>query len=90
MANHKSAVKRARQMETRNEVNRSRRSKVRTLAKAVDAAVADNNAEGAKAALLAAESGLARAAGAGMLHPRTAARKTSRLAKKVKKAAQGV
>lgn len=87
MANHKSAAKRARQSVKRNELNRARRSKVRTLAKAVVTAAAAKDVDGAKKALVAAESGLARAAGRGTLHWKTAARKTSRLAKAVKKAA---
>jgi small subunit ribosomal protein S20 len=87
MANHKSAAKRARQTVKKNELNRSRRSKVRTLAKAVEKAVGEKNASDAKSALRTAESGLARAARKGTLHPKTASRKTSRLAKAVKKVA---
>lgn len=86
MANHKSAAKRARQTLVRNTVNRARRSKVQKLSRAVDAALATKGAD-VKETLRAAESGLARAAGAGTLHRKTAARKVSRLAKKVKKAA---
>lgn len=86
MANHKSAAKRARQTVKRNEVNRARRSKVRSLAKAVEIAAA-KDVSGAKTALKVAESALARAAGRGTLHKKTAARKISRLAKRVKKAA---
>ena len=89
MANHKSAAKRARQTITRNELNRSRRSKVRSLTKTVEKAVAAKDAAGAKTLLVAAEAGLARAAGKGTLHPKTAARKTSRLAKAIKKLALG-
>jgi small subunit ribosomal protein S20 len=89
MANHKSAVKRARQNVKRNEMNRARRSKVRTLAKAVETAVQGKNIDGATTALRAAEAGLARAAGRGTMHKKTASRKISRLAKKVKKAAKG-
>lgn len=87
MANHKSAAKRARQSVKSNELNRARRSKVRTLAKAVETAVAAKDAPAAKIALKSAESALARAAGRGTLHWKTAARKTSRLAKSVKAAA---
>jgi len=85
MARHKSAEKRARQSAKRNELNRMRRSKIRTLAKALEKALEKDDAKGVTAALRAAESGLARAAGKGTLHWRTAARKTSRLAKKVNK-----
>lgn len=86
MANHKSAVKRARQTVKRNAINRARRSKVLTLTKAVDAAIAGKDEATVKAALRKAESGLARAAGRGTLHKKTAARRIARLSKKVKKA----
>lgn len=89
MANHKSAAKRARQTVKRNELNRSRRSKVRTLTKAVEKAVIAKDGATAKTSLRASESALARAAGKGTLHPKTAARKTSRLAKAVKKLVLG-
>lgn len=88
MANHKSAAKRARQSVKRNELNRARRSKVRSLAKAVENAVAAKDLPTAKTSLKVAESALARAAGRGTMHWKTAARKTSRLAKRVKAAAK--
>ncbi|NTU76453.1 MAG: 30S ribosomal protein S20 [Alphaproteobacteria bacterium] len=87
MATHKSAAKRARQTIKRNALNRSRRAKVRSLTKTVEVAAAKKDVETAKKALRAAESALARAAGRGTLHWKTAARKTSRLAKSVKAAA---
>lgn len=87
MANHKSAAKRARQNVKRNELNRARRAKVRTIVKATDKALAAKDAAGAKSSLVAAEAALARAACRGTLHKKTAARKTSRLAKAVKKLA---
>ena len=87
MANHKSAAKRARQTIKRNELNRASRSKMRSLAKAVEKAVAGKDAATAKTTLRSAEAGLARAAGKGVIHRNTAARKTSRLAKAVKKVA---
>ena len=86
MANHKSAAKRARQSLKRNTLNRMRRTKVRSLTKAVDTAVAGKDAKTATKALRTAESSLARAAQRGTLHWKTAARKTSRLAKRVKAA----
>lgn len=86
MANHKSAAKRARQTIKRNELNRASRSKVRTLTKAVEKALGSKDVTTAKTSLRSAEAGLARAAGKGVIHRNTAARKTSRLAKAVKKA----
>ena len=87
MANHKSAVKRARQSVKRNELNRARRTKVRGLAKDVENLAAAGNVVEAKTALRKAESSLAKAANSKTLHWKTAARKTSRLAKRVKAAA---
>jgi len=84
MANHKSAAKRARQTETRNVLNRARLSKVRTAAKKVVLAVESGNEEEARTALIKAESELARAAGRGTVHKKTASRKISRLVKQVK------
>jgi len=86
MAIHKSAAKRARQSVKRNELNRSRRAKVRTLVKAVEKTVEAGDVKTATTALRSAESALARAAGRGTLHKKTASRKTSRLARRVKKA----
>jgi len=84
MASHKSAAKRARQTIKRTAINRARRSKVRGLAKAVEVAVAAKDVETATTGLRVAESALASAAGRGTMHWKTAARKTSRLAKRVK------
>jgi len=84
MANHKSAAKRARQSVKRNALNRTRRTKVRSLTKAVETAVAGKDANTATKAMRTAESSLARAAQRGTVHWKTAARKTSRLAKRVK------
>lgn len=84
MATHKSSEKRARQTIRRNAVNRARRSNVQTLTKAVEDALAKKDANAALRALQAAESALARGASRGTLHWKTAARKTSRLAQRVK------
>lgn len=84
MATHKSAEKRARQSVKINALNRARRSTVRSLAKAVETAAGKGDAAGAKTAFVAAESSLAKAASRNTMHWKTAARKTSRLAKRVK------
>ncbi len=83
MATHKSSEKRARQTIKRNETNRARRSVVASLVKAVDHALTSKDIDGAITAARKAESALARGAGKTM-HWKTAARKTSRLAKRVK------
>ncbi len=86
MANHKSAAKRARQTIKRNELNRSRRSAIRTVVKQAEAAATEGDAKAALTTLRKAESSMARAASRGTLHWKTAARKTSRLAKAAKAA----
>ena len=86
MANHKSAEKRARQTIKRNELNRTRRSVIRALAKESEVASDSGDAKKAKEALQCAESALAKGASRGTLHWKTAARKTSRLAKRAKAA----
>jgi small subunit ribosomal protein S20 len=84
MATHKSAEKRARQTLKRNVINRARRSHIQTIIKTLEDALAKNDAKTAAVAQKAAESALARGASRGTLHWKTAARKTSRLAKRVK------
>jgi len=79
MANHKSAEKRIRQTERRTEVNRSRRSRIRTFVKKVEEALDAGNMEGARAALKAAQPEIMRGVNKGVIHKNTASRKVSRL-----------
>ncbi len=83
MASHPSAAKRARQNANRNVLNRARRSRVHTFATVVEKALTGGTIDQAKTALRTAESAIAKAVSQKILHWRTAARKTSRLAKKV-------
>ena len=83
MARHISALKRARQNEKRRLRNQSRKTRVKNLVRQVRAAVAQNNAEEAQAALKSAIPTIARVAGKGSLHWRAAARKISRLTRQV-------
>ena len=78
MANHKSALKRARQNENRRLRNKSVKTRVKSVVKAVRTADAD-----AAAKLDEAKSVIDKAAKRGVIHKRTAARKISRLAKHV-------
>jgi small subunit ribosomal protein S20 len=87
MPSHKSAAKRVRQTVKKNAINRARSSQVLKLTKAVETALAKKDVPATAAALRAATSGIAKVAGKGTMHWRTAARKTSRLAKRVKAAA---
>ena len=84
MANTKSAQKAARQTIRRTEVNKSRRSEMRTYVRKVEEAIASKDPKAAAAALHDAESRLARAGQKGIVHPNAASRKISRLTKRVK------
>lgn len=84
MANTTQSKKRARQNETRNEINRARRSRIRSFVRKVEEAILSGDAEAAKAALAVAEPELARGVTKGVLHKNTVSRKISRLAARVK------
>ena len=89
MANHPSAEKRNRQRITRTERNRSVKGSVRTLLKKARTTISTATAKPADtaAAVLAAVKAVDRAASKGVVHPKTAARTKSRLAKAARKAA---
>jgi small subunit ribosomal protein S20 len=80
MANTRSAKKATRQIARRTEVNRGRRSRVHTFIRKFEEALASGDKEATAASLKAAESEIMRAAGKGVIHRNTAARKVSRLA----------
>jgi small subunit ribosomal protein S20 len=84
MANTKSAKKAARQMVRRTEVNKNRRSAVKTTVRKVEEAIASGDKNAAAAALKAAQPSLARTAQKGVMHKKTASRKVSRLSARVK------
>ena len=83
MANHKSAEKRNRQNKIRNARNTHIRSTMRSLVKKLRIAIADGDAEAAKATLEKAIPYIDKAATKGVIHKATASRKISRLAKLV-------
>ena len=84
MANSPQAKKRARQIERRTEVNRARRSRIRTFLRKVEEAIASGNKEAAAEALKTAQPELMRGVTKGVVHKNTASRKISRLASRVK------
>jgi small subunit ribosomal protein S20 len=84
MANTSSAKKAARQMIRRTEINKGRRSRVKTEVRAVEEAIQSGDRDKALKALATAEPLLVRTAQKGMMHKKTASRKVSRLAKRVK------
>ena len=84
MANIKSAKKRAKQTIVRNARNNSQRSMLRTSVKKVLKALNANDAEGAAAAMTAAQPLLDRFAARGLIHKNKAARHKSRLTARIK------
>jgi small subunit ribosomal protein S20 len=89
MANTASARKRIRQTKTRTARNASRKSRMRTFIKKVEAAIAGGNKEAAGEALRAAQPEMQRAATKGVAHPNTVARKLSRLSARIKALSAG-
>ena len=84
MANTTSAKKATRKIARRTEINKARRSRVRTFIRKVEEAIASGDKTAAEAALLAAEPELQRAATSGVDHRHAASREVSRLAARVK------
>ena len=84
MANIKSAKTRIKRNKRREKINLDRLNAVRTAEKNTRKAVAAKDKDAAKASFKVAESALARAAGKGTLHKKTASRHISRLAQAVK------
>jgi small subunit ribosomal protein S20 len=78
-----SAIKRARQTERRNARNKVERSKVKSVIKIVEAAAKGADKDAAKNALLSATKIISSARSKGILHKNNAARKISKLTKKV-------
>ncbi|ANS75189.1 30S ribosomal protein S20 [Paenibacillus yonginensis] len=83
MPNIKSAIKRVKTSEKRRALNASQKSALRTVVKTADTALVGNDVEAAKAAIVAATKKLDKAATKGLIHKNAAARKKSRLAKKL-------
>ena len=84
----KSAKKRAVQSEKRRQQNVARKTAIKTAIKKVMVALQAEDVKQAQQLLKEAESKIARAKGKGVMHRNTAARKISRIAKQVAKAAR--
>ncbi|WP_460272882.1 30S ribosomal protein S20 [Celeribacter sp. ULVN23_4] len=84
MANTPQSKKRARQAVRRNDVNKARRSRIRTYLRKVEEAIASGDQAAAQAALKAAQPELMRGVTKGVVHKNTASRKMSRLSSRVK------
>lgn len=85
MANNPGAKKAIRKIERRTEVNRARRSRVRTFLRRFEDAVKGGDADLARTAFVEAQSELMRAVSKGVVHKNTGSRKVSRLAARLKK-----
>jgi small subunit ribosomal protein S20 len=83
MANTPQAKKRIRRNARRTEVNRSRVSRIRTFVKQVEAAIEAGDKDQAMAAIRKVQPELARGVAKGVVHKNTAARKFSRLTRRI-------
>jgi small subunit ribosomal protein S20 len=83
MANTPQAKKRIRRNANRSLINHSRVSRIRTFIKEVESAIASGKKAEAAAALQAVQPEMARGVARGVIHKNTAARKISRLSKRV-------
>jgi small subunit ribosomal protein S20 len=83
MANTPQAKKRIRRNANRAEINRARVSRIRTFVKQAESAIASGDKDEAKAALSRMQPELSRGVARGVLHKNTAARKMSRLSRRL-------
>ena len=84
MANSPSSKKRALRAERRAEINKARRSRMRTSIRKVEEAIAGGDQAAAAEALKAAQPEIIRHVSKGIVHRNSASRKISRLAGRVK------
>lgn len=84
MANTPQAKKRARQIERRTAVNKSRRTRIRGFLRKVEEAITGGDQAVAASALKEAQPEIMRGVTKGIWHKKTASRKVSRLSARVK------
>ncbi len=84
MANSPQAKKRARQAQRRTEINKARRSRIRTYIRKVEEAIASGDHSAAAEALKNAQPEIMRGVTKGVVHKNTAGRKISRLNNRVR------
>ncbi len=84
MANTKSAKGKVREISKKTDINKSVRNRYRTYIKKVELSIVNEDKESAKMALKNAEPEIMSAVTKNILHKNTAARKISRLVKKIK------
>lgn len=83
MANTPQAKKRIRRNQRRAEINGARVSRIRTFVKQVESAIAAGDRDKASEAMRRVQPEIARGVAKGVLHKNTAARKISRLTRRV-------
>ncbi|SDG56621.1 SSU ribosomal protein S20P [Limimonas halophila] len=83
MAHTKQSRKRVRRNRTRYAINHARKSRVRTFVKHVESAIARGDGQAARQALDTAAPEMRRAVNKGVIHKNAAARKISRLTRRV-------
>jgi small subunit ribosomal protein S20 len=83
MANTPQAKKRILRNAKRADVNKARVSRIRTFVKQAESALASGNKDEAKAALARVQPEMARGVARGVIHKNTAARKFSRLTRRL-------
>jgi small subunit ribosomal protein S20 len=84
MANTASARKRIRQTKVRTLRNHARKARMRTFVKKLETAIASGDKAAATEAMRAAQPEMQRAAGKGVIHGNTVARRLSRLSARIK------
>ncbi|MEL7545489.1 MAG: 30S ribosomal protein S20 [Pseudomonadota bacterium] len=84
MANTRSAKKMVRKITARTEVNKARRSRMRSYVRKVEEAIEAGDKAAASEALREAQPEIMRAAGKGVLHKNTSSRKISRLSSRIR------
>ena len=84
MANTPSAKKRIRNTLRKTDVNKSRRSRIKTFVRKVEDAIESKDAKSAMDSLKAAQPEIMRGVTKGIFHKNTASRKISRLSSRIK------
>ena len=84
MANTPSAKKRIRNTLRKTDINKSRRSRIKTFVRKVEEAIETKDAKSAMDSLKAAQPEIMRGVTKGIFHKNTASRKISRLSSRIK------
>ena len=84
MANTTSAKKRIRSTLKKTDINKSRRSRIKTFVRKVEDALESKDAKAAMESLKAAQPEIMRGVTKGIFHKNTASRKISRLSSRIK------